>query len=78
MSENITNRRYYNNNRLFIEEIPNDTINRQGTLLTNRQPLPAIRDSMNSSLSNNSSNEIQQMALAIPPRTSNLAYNFFS
>lgn len=76
MSENITNRRYYNNNRLFIEEIPNDT-NRQGTLLTNRQPLPAIRDSMNSSLSNNSSNEIQQMALAIPPRASNLAYNFF-
>jgi len=75
MGEKITNRRYYNNNRLFIEELPNEpnSTNRQGTILSSRQPLPAIRDSMNSSLSNNNSNEIQQLALAIPPRTSNFA-----
>lgn len=75
MGENLTNRRYaYNNNRLFIEELPdnNNNNNRQNTLisLTNRQPLPAIRDGMASSLSN-STNEIQQLSLAIPPRNSN-------
>ena len=75
MSENLANRRYYNNNRLFIEEMPNEQLNKQnfGTVsLTSRQPLPAIRDSMGSSLSNlSNSNEIQQMALAIPPRNAN-------
>ena len=71
MGENLANRRYYNNNRLFIEEVPNDQLNNRQSL-TNRQPLPAIRDSMGSSLSNfSNSNDIQQMALAIPPRSSN-------
>lgn len=71
MGENLTNRRLtsYNNNRLFIEELP-DT--RQNTLmsLTNRQPLPAIsRDGLQSSLSN-STNEISNLALQIQPRNS--------